>query len=107
MKSINYSAGELNWNQRMWRSSREVEEDRGGFEGNGDFTQRRVGKERRGFGAGGLQGREFGEINGQRGRKRQEEAGRWRQVMAEMAEKEGREHLLQCSGSQGVGGWCW
>ena len=47
----------------MWKSSREVTEDRGGSRGNGDYTERRVLMERRGFRAGGLQGGGFGEIN--------------------------------------------
>ena len=60
MESIKNSAAELNGNQRTWRSGREVAEDGGGSGGNGDYTERRVGMDRRGFGAGGLQGGEFG-----------------------------------------------
>ena len=63
-------AAELNRNQRIQRTSREVAEDGGGSGGNRDYMERRVGTERRVLRAGGLQGGELGEINGWRGRKR-------------------------------------
>ena len=72
MESLKNSAVELNRNQRMWRTCREVTEDGGGSGGNGDNTERRVGKERRHFSAGGMQAGELGEIYGRRRRKRLE-----------------------------------
>ena len=70
MESIKNSAAELNGNQRTWRSCREVAEDGGGSRGNGDTTEIRVGMERSGLRARGLQGRKFGKIKRRRGRKR-------------------------------------
>ena len=69
MESIKNSAAELKGNQRTLRCCREVAEDGGGSGGNRDYTERRIGTERRGLKAGGLQGGEFGEINRRRGRK--------------------------------------
>ena len=65
----------------------EIAEDGGGSGGKRDYTERRVGTERRGLRAGGLQGGELREINGWRGRKRldcgdREQRRRWSRTAA-------------------------
>ena len=97
MESLKNSVAELNWNQKMQRNSIEIAEDGGGSVGNRDFTERRVGTERIGLWAGGQRYQQA---------ERQEEVGWRKQGTAETAEKDRREHLLQCSGSQGGGQGC-
>ena len=82
--SFKNSAAELNWNQRTRRTSREVTDERGGSKGKGDNTERRVGTERRGLRAGGLQDGELREIKDRTGResldsgdKEQQRGRRW------------------------------
>ena len=88
MKCIKYSAAELNWNQRTWRSSREVAKDGGGSGGNGDYTEKGWKGEKRFRGRKAAGQRVWRNQN--QWAERYEEAGRQRHVMAEMMEKGGR-----------------